>query len=227
MNENIEVIETTEKTKGGQTFLPKSDSDLIELSKGVAEKMEEENITLKWISVSEFKAQIEAFSKVLFDIKNPNATGVPASHQLLNLNKTIDTSTELIKSYIVEKFGKKDSMNYYEEFGIVKGRLYKLPTDKEERKEAFDKLIAALNTYKMQDKAFGVDFWSKIKSEYSHLLELEAIPVVSLAEMTEIKNKSKDTIRKVLYSVIYLIKAHYPDTNKTVLQSWGFLREKE
>jgi hypothetical protein len=218
--------ETTLKVPTKTNNVPTSEIDIALLGDMVHKKMEIKNYWLEYMTIAEFKTHLDLFRQLLSDAANTNASRSPVNKQLSNLDKTIDQEIEHVKNYINEKFGKRDAPAYFAQFGIVKDRIYKLPKDREARKQSFPILLSAIDSHGFADKTYGTEFWTKIIDEYTSLTSSGTDAVTSYTQHVGNKSVEKKIVRKVINSVIFLIKAHYPDTWKNELRAWGFLKER-
>jgi hypothetical protein len=208
--------------------IPRSDSDLKEVSALVAKTwLANTQITLIWTTQAEFETVVTNFSGTLMQRNSAGAGRPEFTVKLKLLDKDIDRDIENIKRYLVEKYGKVSAPSYYAAFGIVKeNKRYKLPTDHDNRKDALALLIPALTVHGFQNFAFGQTYWTDIKTRFDLNLAQSKSIDSSVSINVGSKNILKIQIKKVLNSLINVIKGNYPDDYKNVLRNWGFQKEK-
>lgn len=208
--------------------IPDAEADLLDVAKEVnAEWIAHPQLKLTWITQEEYSEIVSKFSDILLERREVGGVRHPVTIKLENLDNEIDTNIQHIKNYLAEKFGKKTAASYYKRFGIVKiGKVYKLPIDRDERKTALELLVKSIPAFGFQDKIFGINYWTNIFSTYKQLMEEAGSIDSKVSDDVSAKNLLKEKIRKTLNSLIFLIKANYPDTYKSVLRTWGFQKEK-
>ena len=115
-----EPVEITPKVKVKTANIPSADFDLLNLAKKVGEKWITTNITLQWISVDDFRQYVAAYDTALSEKSTAKAIRNPLISRIRKIETKITDSTVIIKSYLVEMYGKIDAKIYYAEFGIIK-----------------------------------------------------------------------------------------------------------
>lgn len=214
----------TKKAKGN---VPRADLDLSTTAKNVADNWRiKSEFVLHWTSVDYFLQKAEEFKnkleeKIFEESKRPEIT-----KKLSNLDKKIDQGVIYIKVYLKDLFG-EDDKSHYPQYGITRiNRSYFIPKDRDIRVSALSLILQNLVTDGLQNKPFGTDYWQAIKTEYDALkLEASELDEVVTAKVNE-KNILRNDLKKHLQSLIFLIKANFPDTYKSELRSWGFQKEK-
>ncbi|MEC4048794.1 hypothetical protein OX284_005080 [Flavobacterium sp. SUN046] len=207
--------------------IPSADVDLVMVATEVAAKWAiKPEIVLVWITVVEFAAKTGQL-KTVFESRTLVGSERPQiTEQLKTLDRKINKHLRYVKNYIEEKF-KDAALSYYPSFGIVyQSKSYILPKDRNSRSEALNLMVNALTENNLDEKEFGTDFWTAIRTEYNLLIGRAvtndgqvAIKVGSMAAL-------KKEIRLTLNCLINAIKANYPVSYKAELRDWGFQREK-
>ncbi len=208
--------------------IPDSDTDLKNVSKLVCTAWGlHPLLILIWITQPDFVIIVDNFDTTLTERKSTGSTRPEVSHKLAELDMTINTDVENIKIYLAEKYTKKNAPSYYAAFGIVKtGKVFKLPKDRDERKDALDLMLPAITLHGFDSKPFGLAYWTNVKTQYDALLAQATSIDGTVSIKVGDKNVLKIQIKKVLNAIINLIKANYPDTYKSELRNWGFQKEK-
>jgi len=227
-------MSTTEATPAGEnnpikvSIIPQSDVDLKDVSKQVCTTWGDNPLlTMLWLTQPDFETLVDEFGNVYTIRKSTGGTRPEVTRKLLQLDKTMNTDIENIKRYLVEKYTKTEAPSYYPAFGIVKtGKLFKLPTDRDERKAALDLLLPAITLHGFDSKPYGLAYWTDVKTRYDALMAQASSIDSAVSSKVGDKNVLKSKIKKALNALIHLIKANYPDTYKAELRSWGFQKEK-
>jgi hypothetical protein len=90
-----------------------------------------------------------------------------------------------------------------------KGRKFKLPMDRNKRKDLLDIIIAAIASEGFGSKKYGTAFWAQMQSAYTKLLTEANKTDGKVSSDVGSKNVLKEELTEVLDSFIYLIKANY------------------
>ncbi|MDB5268570.1 MAG: hypothetical protein JWP58_1610 [Hymenobacter sp.] len=181
---------------------------------------------LLWKTKAAFLPQAETY---LASLETADAAGdnrSPQARRLRELDKAIDKGVTLVKGYLAEDHEDDADEAYYDEFGIkAEGKNQRLPGARPARAKALAKLVKAIKAHGYDDRKYGKAFWTPIASEYAELVEKRTQTEGNASGETGKKNVQEKPLRKVLKALISLIKAHYPDTYKSVLREFGFQKE--
>lgn len=222
--------ETTGQVKKSSKVLnvPLADADLKDVSILVDKAWQiNPQITLIWKTQPEFNIIVTDYSNTLMQRKSTGSERPEYTKKLELLDITIDRDIENVKRYLVEKYGKDSAPSYYAAFGIVKeDKMYKLPMDHNDRKDALDLLIPALTVHGFQNNTFGLAYWTDVRTKFNEYLTKTVDIDGAVSNKVGDKNILKKQIKKVLNSLIKVIMGNYPDDYKNVLRNWGFQKEK-
>jgi hypothetical protein len=87
-------------------------------------------------------------------------------------------------------------------------------------------MISGLINQGFAEKQYGVAYWTDIQERFNNLLDTSVDSTGTVSENAGNKTVLRSKIKRVLNSLIHLIKANYPDTYKSVMRSWGFQKER-
>lgn len=216
------------KSPNKTTNIPDKDADFSIIAKYVSDSWHNKpQITLVYILQTEFALLVGRYGSVLGARLSTGGDRPEFTNKLDNLDVDIDKGISAIKVYLSFKYGRKDAPSYYAKFAIVKkNRKYILPKDRNIRMESFDRILAAIVEQEFEDFDYGTDFWTNIKNNYDTDLGKAMNIDGSVSSKVGDKNVLKKEIRRVLNSLIKVIKGNYPETYKAELRSWGFQKEK-
>lgn len=220
--------ESTEKKVRKVATMPVKQTDLLTLAENVTQKWENTpDITIRWIKFDEFKKLVSEFRTSLEQRTDVGSTRQSVTKQLKNLDKTINDAIEDVKIAILGKFGREDGKSYFSEFGIVKtNKTFKFPNDRNQRAQAFETLLKALEKHKIDIVKYPISFFQTTRDQYVALnKEAQSIDSNVSSEVSN-KNEAMKQVEKVLNALIQIIKGNYPDTYKAELRAWGFQKEK-
>lgn len=222
------ATETLEKKPRKTNAIPAKQLMILTLAELVAVKWTATpEVKLLWMKENDFKNLVQTFKISLgqrIQVGNSKQSKIQA---LKNINNRLDEAIEELKIAIMGKFGKKNGKSYYSEFCIVKNnKTFKLPPKREQRQQALHTLIKGLEKYQINVTNYPLQTFKDMQTQYNALMtETQTIDSMVAAEIGN-KNELLKQIEKVLNSLIWVIKGHYPDTYKSELRAWGFQKEK-
>ncbi len=208
--------------------IPRSDLDFLRVAKAVSAAWDNNHsITLAYIDSNSFMALVNSYENSLLSKIDVASRRPVITNQLEKLDEQIDEGIKYIKVYLNDKYGLEDSSSHYANYGIVKVKdKWLLPKDRDIRKEALPRIITAITEDGFGNKPFGLQYWNPINNQYPALmLQADSNDSTVSSKVSE-KNLSKNGIKKVLNSLILVLKGNYPDSYQAVLREWGFMKEK-
>lgn len=217
-------VEGTAKSKG---TVPVADIDFGSVANNVATKWNgTPSISLIWTTALEFATQATAYNTEL-SLRNQVGGGRPQiTNALKILDKTMDDAVKYVKGYIVDKY-KESASSYFAAFGIEhKSNRYSFPFDRNKRLASLELMLKGIVDNRFEDREFGTLFWTDIKTQYEGLVNQASSTDGTISSKVSAKNQMKASLKKVMNSLINVIKANYPDTYKAELRTWGFQKEK-
>lgn len=181
---------------------------------------------LLWQTKAAFLTQAQAYFDSLDTADAADDTRSPQARRLRELDQQTDKALNFVKGYLAEDYEGDADEAYYDEFGIkAEGKNQRLPGARPARAKALAKLVKAVHNHGYDDRKYGKAFWTSIAKEYAQLVEDRTTTEGTASAETGKKNVQEKPLRKVLKALISLIKAHYPDTYKSVLREFGFQKE--
>ncbi len=228
LNEVVSKVEEVKETKSSKkASIPRNEVDLVSLAKRVATYWSGSSHKLSWITAEEFSNNITAFEQALNTQTTTKAGRSPMAAQISILNKEINKNIEHIKYYLIEKYGKRVATSYYAKFGIVKNsNTYKLPIDQEYKVKALQELLKGLESEGLEDRVYGKTYWTEVYNSYNSLVANTSTNISQVSAQIMTKYKHKINIKKVLSSLLFLIRANNPDTYDDESRVWGFQKKK-
>jgi hypothetical protein len=184
-------------------------------------------LTLQWLNSTEFSTKTASYYDTLGTRIKKGGARPQLTKALQVVEKKIDEGILNVKNYILEKYKKENAKSYYASFGIVqKGNGFSLPKDQDGRSKGLELLVDAIAENGFGDKQYGTQFWKAVQTEYDTLLAEASATDGTISTNVGDKNVLKKEIKKVLNSIIAVIRGNFPDTYKTELRNWGFQKEK-
>ena len=208
--------------------LPSKEADIITVAKDVSISWGKyPDFRLIWITRAKFAASIGVFEDSFRGRSEMKGVRSEVSNELSKLNSEINQRVGVVKGYLIERYGKKEALVYYPQFGIVKvGSTYQLPRDNDRRRLALEQMLSGINSNELNDKTYGKAYWAGMKNRFEQLFAKSRSTDTESKDHVSNKAEHRIIIRKVLNSLIALLKANYPDTYKDELRKWGFQKEK-
>lgn len=218
------------KKANKQSTLPQADIDRSNLAVTVSTYWATKpTITLEYISQADFMAIATAHQAAVKSRLEANKNRPQITQRLKALDTEFNAALTNVKNYISDKYGKANAQGYFPEFGITKsGNSWGLPADRDKRALALDKMLKAISlpAHGFQNNNYGKTWWTPRINEYLILVKSASDTDSATSDLVGTKNSQKDMVKKVLTSLVFVIKGNYPDTWKTVLRAWGFQKEK-
>lgn len=225
----METTNTTTAQKVRRTAtIPAKDVDFEKVAKSVADKWAAETwLSLRWTTQPDFTI-LQTNYKDALEARQDAGSGRPQVTAALKvLNKKIDTHLSYVKNYIIDKYKKETAESYYPAFGIeYKNKKYTMPIDQNKRLAALRLMITGLDANDFNNREFGAPFWTDIKTEFEQLISTASTTDSNVTTNASSKNDMKAQLKKVLNSIIFVLKANYPDTYKSEIRTWGMQKEK-
>jgi hypothetical protein len=218
----------TPKNKTTKGNIPRADADFNSVVKEVSVAWAANPwLTLQWVTAADFTIAATAYNETLEKRSSSGATRPQITAGLKKADKDINNNIKYLKNYLADKYGKKEAVSYYANFGIVhyKGN-YEIPTDHNNRKEALKLLLSAIVKEGFDTQKYGLAFWTEISTRYNDFLALSTATDGTVSSGVSNKNQLKKDLKKALNSLVLVIKGNFPDTYQAELRSWGFQKEK-
>ena len=221
------ATEPARSTPSRTRSLPDGQRELATLALAAATHWQTSALpALMWVSKASFLTQAQTYFDSMATADAADDDRSPQAQRLRELDVLIEQGLGYVKNYLAEDHGKDGARAYYGEFGISKeGSGYRLPNGRPARAAALPKLLAALSSHHYADRKYGTAYWTPLNTEYQALVAGRTRTESKAAGTVGEKNAQEKPLRKVLKALVHLIKAHYPDTAKSVLREFGFQKE--
>jgi hypothetical protein len=212
------------KTTGS---LPASDVDFMDVSKDVAASwVVNPAITLLWKQSSDFEKEVQDYAASLGSRLSTGSVRPGQTLTLKQLDDKVNEGVTEVKVYIEKKYKKANAQPQFARFGIVKDQTtYRFSKDRNNRKAAFELMIAAIAEDGFGAEEYGTAFWTALQSGYTAALTAASTTTGDVSEKVATKNQQKLAIKKVLTSLLLILKGNYPDTYKEMYRKWGWKKE--
>jgi len=207
--------------------IPAADIDFMDVSKKVATTwLATPEITLVWKKSGDFDKQVQDLSLIISSRKATGSLRPGQSFTLKQVDKQIDTAVGEVKIYIKRKFKTAGAAAQFARYGIIKeGTQYRMSRDRNNRKEALKLMIDAIAADGFNNEEYGTAFWTDMQTNYSAALDAANNTTGAVSGKVATKNEQKKDIRKVLSSLLLVIKGNYPDDYRGVYRKWGWQKE--
>lgn len=210
-----------------RAIIPTADIDFKDVAKNVANTwLNNPDIKLIWKKTPDFLQEVLDYETALTSRKATGSLRPGQSQTLDQLDKQVDTAVTELKVYIQKKFKKEFAQAQFARYGIVKeGSTYRLSKDRNNRLEAFKLMIPAITADGFDNEEYGKTFWTDMQTNYSAALDATNNTSGDISGKVATKNEHKKAIKKVLSSLLLIIKGNYPDTFESVYRNWGWRKE--
>jgi hypothetical protein len=209
--------------------LPKSQLVLATLGLAAAKAWATSELpALLFVSKADFAAQTAAYAASVSTADGADDGLSPQSKRMKTLDRLITKNLGYVKGYLAEDHDEDGGEGYYAEFGIVReGKNFRLPAARPARALALGKLVVALKAHGYEKKKFGTAVWQPIATEYADLAKNSGEMRGTVSQAVGQKNVLEEPLRVALRSLVFSIKANYPDEDaqRGVLRAFGFQKE--
>src|SRR4051812_3906980 len=215
------------EAKTSTSYTPDTDVDFLAVAEDVNAKwVDTPGITLLWITQPQF-SEIVTFYRNSFSNRASSGSNRPSQTQRLRQSdEIINNAASEVKTYIERKFKKKNAAAQFPRYGIVKENAnYRLPSDRDARKEALSLMISAINADGFADEEFGNAFWTGMKEDYNDAHQTAKSTDVSVTNGVAGKNEARKQINKVFTALRFVLRGHYPDIYQSIYREWGWQKE--
>lgn len=215
------------KTVNSKTNIPKKDHDFGNVCTRVsANWAANPAITLVFITQPVFDTMVKQYNSTLMSRKKEGDGRSPLTKKLLLADNKMEKGIQNVKTYLKEKY-ESEAMAYYPIFGIEKhGSNWRLPTDRNKRKDCFEQIKKSIEAEGFGDKKYGTTFWTQLAADYENLMTMADSSDELVSNQVSDKNQLKQELRVILNSLIFVLRGNYPETYHGVLRSWGFQKDK-
>ncbi len=226
--QNNESAENDESK--GVKYLPwiaTNEKDLFGLGGRVLASLEEDPMDIKWISFEGIKTNINNFGNFFVSTSETSDSLVSVNSEKNRLAADMSKNSKYLKLYIAEFIDEDNKYDYYPEFGLVhKDNKYNWPTDAEGIRVSVNKVVKAIVKYKLDDRKYGLTYWTEIRDKYIALDDLTNGEKGGNSLGRSDKNVERALLEKILRSIINGQKCFTPDDWEAQLRNRGFLRER-
>lgn len=219
---------TTPPVKPKRTrALPESDVDFMDVAKAVAASwLTNTAITLLWKTSADFEKQVLDYASSLGSRMSTGSERPAQTLTLKQLDEKVNEAVTEVKVYIEKKYKKANAQPQFARFGIVKeNTTFRFSKDRNNRKAAFELMIAAIAADGFGGEEYGTAFWTTLQADYAAALAAASTTTGDVSEKVATKNQQKKAITKVLTHLLFVLRGNYPDTYKEMYRKWGWKKE--
>ncbi len=226
-NLNVESLSTVQTGGSKKPSLPRAMVEYLSVVEKFSAKWHESGLPSLYAEPAVLSSLMETMTTKQAEKEELQNQRRIVAKQIRNLNKEIDQSLIFVKDALKRDFGKADYTSYMAKFGFSysAGLRWYFPLGVSQRLHALENLISALAEYQPDVGKYDASFWQDKHdsllglSEQSH----EYAGKISLAVTA--RNTARTKVRKIVQSVILLVKANYFDSYKAILRDWGIQKE--
>lgn len=215
--------------KATRATLSRKHADLLDQAKVVRNTwLKHTDYTLLWLSCADFGTSITK-AETTFSSRVSGAGDRKTITAKLNLkDKEIDNSISTLKSYLTSKYrGESAGRPYYGKFAITWNfGTHSLSKERSERLEGLKQIKSAIVSEGFSDMELGLSYWTNMYNTYKKLFDDANALDSQVTEDVGDKNEQAAHIRKVLSSLMFLIRSQNPDTYENEWRTWGFRKDR-
>ncbi len=217
---------TTAKTKSSRS-IPAADIDFMDVAKTVAASwLANPAITLLWKKSDDFNKDVQDYANSLGSRISTGSVRPGQSLTLKQLDERVNDAVTEVKVYIEKKYKKANAQAQFTRFGIIKeNTTWCFSKDRNNRKAAFELMIAAIAADGFGAEEYGTSFWTALQTDYAAALAAASNTTGDVSEKVATKNQQKQAIKKVLANLLFVLRGNYPDTYAEMYRKWGWKKE--
>lgn len=210
-----------------QQAIPQADIDLGAVATAVAAKwVATPAITLVWTSSAAFSTLASQYNTALGSRITTGAQRPGHSYTLAQLDNQVNAAVEEVKTYIKKKFKSDGASAQYPRYGIIKeGANWRMPKDRDERRQALGMMVSAIGDDGFDTEEYGDTFWTEMQEAYADALGAANDVDSRVSTGVGSKNMLKKDVRKVIVAIRFALRANYPDTYEEQYRAWGLQKE--
>ncbi len=207
--------------------IPAADVDFMDVAKTVAASwLANPAITLLWKTSGDFDKEVQNYAISLGSRISTGSVRPGQTLTLKQLDKKVNDAVTEVKVYIEKKFKKANATAQFARYGIVReNESYIFSRDRNNRKAAFELMIAAIAADGFGTEEYGTAFWTALQTDYAAALALASTTTGDVSEKVATKNQQKLAIKKVLTNLLLVLRANYPETYAEIYRKWGWKKE--
>ena len=226
LNENVNSLTTVQTSGSSKPALPQPMVDFLSVIEKVHAKWQASGLTSAYATPEDLSHLTETIKAKIEEKDGLKAQRRIVAKQIANVNGEINQSVIFIKDALKRDFGKSNFSSYMEKFGFIRHyNRWVLPIGLSARLYSLEKLISALAEYNPDVGKYDAAFWQE-KHDELQLLGNKSRELAGLISLAVAKRRTAEQkARKIVQSLIFLVKANYFDNYKAVLRSWGILKE--
>ncbi|WP_046246480.1 hypothetical protein [Hymenobacter terrenus] len=214
-------------------YIPRAELKVAALAELAADHwLQRPELPLVYTTSAAFKQLAADYSASLGTTDDITDSLSPDTERLGVLDDEINEHIPVVRSMLAVKYARQNKGRaFYPEFGLEnKNGAFVLPRNRTERTKSLKKLAAALPAHGFDANAeFGVAYWQPLATEYATLVKkTDQVRGVRSDDVAN-KNTLRDEVEQVLYSLLHLIAANYPDETRASAErrKFGFLKERQ
>ncbi len=223
----METTAVPKKKPSRKKRLPQTDVDLAAVAaKAVSVWAANDWLKIQWITQPELQQVVEQYANELSGRMQAGASRPAISAALLKSGRELDKGIQYLKGYLFDKYG-THAKDHYHAFGLVRiGDAFKLPRDQHKKMESLTIMIQAIASEGFNERKYGKTYWLEKTATYQSLIAQAADIDANVSSKVGHKNLYRNTIERALNSILYTLRANFPDTYAYEIRSWGFHKEK-
>jgi len=224
----IENGQVSVLTSGGsKATIPHREVDFISVAKNVQKYWSVSDLKLGWTNADELLVKIndlDALSSQAIDIK---AGRRPVSREIEVLRNETKSHLSAVRTAVKMKLGEENYDVYLPQLGFIhSSRGYAFPKNAESIMVSLNSLIKGLSDLELSPYLYDEAYWQAMLEKFKTNIESSRKMAAEISALVSQKLELKSEIRKILNSVVLLLRANYPDSYKHVLRSWEVQKER-
>lgn len=226
-SQNNTVIETVKKSSR-RSHIARNPLELAKQAMEVADAMAQKGYKLMLFTPDDLRNKAQEYEAALLLKAGSRSQRTPLTMLLNNMQADAAQKMSKVKIALQLKYGKKDAVSYYKQFGIIQtsNSAYLLPKKYEEFVAAIKQIEEALVTHQIESQEYGLTYWKTLRNNFESELNAATSKDTISSEQVGETQRLKAELTQMLRSVTLLVQAEEPNDYERVLRNMGFRREK-
>jgi len=219
----MNVSDPNNRRKRLTRTIPRSPAGLIQTAERIIPHFIPSRIELFWKDKQTFQNEVRQLKQDYQEHIRTNKSSFPIKGQLQVLDSEINSKLRYVKTYLIEKFGRKGYLKVYANFGIHKRYgWYFMPRERNKRQASLGAMVTALEAHDFTTQRYGLSYWVDLQERHEQLLRLSIDESIQKTTVIPSFESRLQEVRKVLLAIYALLEIQFPNTYKEIAKDWGF-----
>jgi len=212
---------------GSKATIPHSETEFLSVAKNVQKYWSASELKLGWTDADELLVKINDLHTNTEQARSIKANRRPVSREIKLLSAEINANLSSVRTAVKMKLGEENYDVYLPQLGFLhSSKGYLFPRNAESIMVSLTQLINGITQLGLSPYLYDESYWQAMLEKFKTKVETSRKMAAEISALVSQKLVLKREIRKILNSVVLLLRANYPDSYKHVLRSWEVQKER-